>query len=395
MLAMWVPELPFQLACARDAGLRGRPLAFLNPESPRSPVLWFANRRARAEGLAPGDPLDLALRRLPQLRVLDAHPQTWWEAQAFFGDFLQHWTPQGMLLRMGEALVELSGTSRLFGPPQDAAAHLQRELDERVGWQSHGGLSLSATAAQMAARLEHRIQQVGEGFEASFLAPQPLARLPDLAPRIRSRFQRLGLRTFQDLQPMPLSMLCELMPERQAPKLLAQVRGEDRPRLPLLTEPPGSTRTPWRLDPPRLPEDVALASWSLHRLWSDARSPRKLALRWWDVDGEPHHWKAEPEHLLQPPLELARTVELAFRQGATRRLLIRQVELRIHWGLGRARALFQDPRSQKVENLEPALARLRKRYPQHPVRAGWDLAAEDIDHPDRIENLEGLYAKSS
>ncbi len=392
MLAMWVPELPFQLACARDAALRDRPLAFLNPESPRSPVLWFANRRARAEGLAPGDPLDLALRRLPQLRVLDAQPQTWWEAQAFFGDFLQHWTPQGMLLRMGEALVELSGTSRLFGPPQDAAMRIQQELDARVGWQSHGGLSLSATAAQMAARLEHRIQQVAEGAEASFLAPQPLARLPDLAPRIRSRFRRLGLRVFQDLQPMPMPMLCELMPERQAPKLLAQVRGEDRLRLPLLTEPVGSTRTPWRLDPPRLPEEVGLASWSLHRLWSDARSPRKLALRWWDVDGEPHHWKAEPEHLLQPPLELARTVEQAFRQGATRRLLIRQVELRIHWGLGRARALFQDPRSQKVENLEPALARLRKRYPQHPVRAGWELAAEHLDH---IEHLESVYAKSS
>src|SRR5512135_2401014 len=102
---MWVPELPFQLACAREAGLRDRPLAFLNPESPRSPAIWFANRRAREEGLAVGDPLDLALRRLPQLRVLDPQPQTWWEAQAFLGDFLQRWTPQGMLGRMGEALV--------------------------------------------------------------------------------------------------------------------------------------------------------------------------------------------------------------------------------------------------------------------------------------------------
>ena len=25
---MWVPELPFQLACGRDGGLRDRPLAF-------------------------------------------------------------------------------------------------------------------------------------------------------------------------------------------------------------------------------------------------------------------------------------------------------------------------------------------------------------------------------
>ncbi len=45
--------------------------------------------------------------------------------------------------------------------------------------------------------------------------------------------------------------------------------------------------------------------------------------------------------------------------------------------------------------ISPALARLRKRYPQHPVRAGWDLAAENIENPDHIENLEDIYAKSS
>ena len=48
VLAMWVPELPFQLACGRDGGLRDRPLAFLNPESPRSPSLWFRKEIGRA-----------------------------------------------------------------------------------------------------------------------------------------------------------------------------------------------------------------------------------------------------------------------------------------------------------------------------------------------------------
>jgi hypothetical protein len=371
VLAMWVPELPFQLACGRDGGLRDRPLAFLSPESPRSPTLWFVNRLGRAEGLAPGMPMDWALRAAPGLRVLDPAPQVWWEAQGSLGDFLQHWTPQGQLGRLGEALVELQGTQRFFGPLVDTAERMCRELTIRHGWASHGGLSLSATAAQLAARAERHLERVVEGGEAAFLAPQSLRRLPESAPRLQERFHRLGLHRFADLQPMPLHVLCDLVPGRLAPRLLAQVRGEDRPRLPLLADPPGASRTSRRLEPPRLPEEVHLAAWCLERFWSDPRSPRTLTLGWWDVDGEPHGWKASPEELFQSPLALARAMERAFLSLCTRRILVRELELRIHWGLGRARPLFQDPRNQKLERLEPTLAKLRGRYPGQPVQPGW------------------------
>lgn len=379
MLALWVPELPFQLASAREPGISERPLAFLNPETPRSPSLWFVNRRAKAEGAAPGDPLDLALRAVPGLRVLDPTPQTWWQAHAFLGDFLQRWTPQGQLGRLGEALAELKGTEGLHGPAQDAAARILRELRRDQGWRGHGGLSASATAATLAARLEHSVERVSEGGEKAFLAPQPLGRLPDLAPRVHARFQRLGMRRFQDLQPVPVAVVAQLVNERAAPKLLAQVRGEDRLRLPLLAEKPGSSRHPWRLEPPRLPEEIGLAGWCLQRLWKDPRSPRRLALRWWDVDGEPHHWRAPDELLAEPPLLLARAVEAAFQERCLRRALVRQVELRLAWGLGQAPPLFQEVASAKVGRLETSLARLRKRYPEHPVETGWMKAAEALD----------------
>ena len=371
MLAMWVPELPFQLACGLDGGLRDRPLAFLNPESPRSPTLWFVNRLGRAGGLAPGLPMDQALRTVPGLRVLDPSPQIWWEAQGSLGDFLQHWTPQGQLMRMGEALVELQGTQRLFGPLVDTAERMRRELGEQYGWASHGGLSLSATAAQIAAHSENNLERVAEGAEATFLAPQPLRRLPDLAPRLHERFRRLGLRSFGDLQPVPLSVLVELTNPKAAPDLRAQVRGEDRPRLPLLTERPGHARHGWRLQPPRLPEEVALAARCLDWLWSDPRHPRRLVLRWWDVDGELHTWRAAPEDLTAPPLALARRLQQAFLAGATRRLLVREVELRLAWGLGRERGLFQDPLHARLDRLEPTLARLRRRFPDQAILPGW------------------------
>jgi hypothetical protein len=248
---------------------------------------------------------------------------------------------------------------------------MRRELVERHGWASHGGLSLSATAAQFAARIEHQLELVADGAEATFLSPQPLRRLPDLAPRLQERFHRLGLRCFGDLQPVPLPVLAELTNPRLAPDLRAKVRGEDRPKLPLLTERPGHARLGWRLQPPRLPEEVALAARCLEWLWSDPRSPRKLVLCWWDVDGEPHVWRAPPEDLSTPPLALARRLQQAFLAGATRRLLVREVEVRLAWGLGQARGLFQDPLHARLDRLEPALARLRRRFPDRAVLPGW------------------------
>ena len=44
---MWVPEMPFQMACQVDAGLKDRPLAFLSAGPQRTPCLWLVNRLAR------------------------------------------------------------------------------------------------------------------------------------------------------------------------------------------------------------------------------------------------------------------------------------------------------------------------------------------------------------
>ncbi len=374
MLAMWVPELPFQLACQREGSLRERPLAFLGEG--RTPHLWLVNRLARHEGLRAGDPMDEALRRCPGLRVMDPTPQMWWEAQASFGNFLTRWSPQGQMGRMGEALLELKGTTHLFGPPQDTASRMLKELQARMGWMGHGGLSCSATAARVAARLEHQLEPVADGCEAGFLAPHPLARLPDLQLRPQVRLRRLGLLQIGDLQPVPLSTLAQVMPEPDARKVLTQARGEDRPRLPMMADPPGESRHLLRLEPPCLPEAVPLAAWILDRLWNDGRSPRSLELRWWDVDGVLHPWRAEADALARPPLALSRDVEIAFRRLATRRILVHRLEVDLGWGLGRSVSLFQDPSDTRLEALEPALARLRKRYPETPVLPGWVKAAE-------------------
>ena len=370
MLSLWVPELPFQLACGRDSRLLERPLAFLSPQGGSTPTLWLVNRLARSEGVEAGESMDRALRRCPGLEILDPAPQVWWEAQVSFGEFLTRWTPQGSLGRMGEALLELRGTQNLFGNPKDAASLILRELSGSMGWLGHGGLSGSGTAARLAARMEHGLEFVQNGFEASFLAPHPLKVLQNLEAGLLFRLNRLGLYQVRDLQPVPVDMLSHFMQPEKAKSLIQCARGEDRPRLPMLADKPNESRHGWRITPPALPESVPLASWLLDKLWKDQRSPRHIKLNWWDVDGQAHLWTVDEFDLSQPPLVLSRIAETAFRRKSTRRILVHRLETLIAWGLGRQKSLFNNG-GAKLEAIEPALAKLRKRYPEHPVLPGW------------------------
>ena len=380
MLAMWVPEMPFQMACQQDPGLKDRPLAFLSPGPQRTPCLWLVNRLARAEGLAPGEPMDHALRRLPGLRVLDPAPQTWWEAQASLGEFLQHWSPQGLLGRMGEALVDLDGTGRLFGAPQDTAARIQRELAQATGWTSHGGLSRSATAARLATRLEFRaaigLEQVPDGRRAGL--PGPPAPGPPAGPGAPPALA-LPAPGAAPLRRPAAGAPAHPGPAHArgpGPAVLTRARGEDRPRLPMLADPRGNPAIPGVWSPLACPRRCPWPSgaWSVSGTTAAPPAGSPCAGGTWTARptaGRPPRtpWRSRPwpwPGWWRP----------AFRQGAQRRILVHRLELHLAWGLGRARGLFETPLTRKLGALEPALARLRKRFPEQPVLPGWARRGE-------------------
>jgi hypothetical protein len=213
-----------------------------------------------------------------------------------------------------------------------------------------------------------------DGHEASYLAPYPLKLLPSIEGKTQIWLHRLGLVQIGDLQPVPVATLSKFMPQDKAKTVLQCARGEDRPRLPMLADRPGESRHTWRIEPPAVPKEVPLASWLLDKLWRDVRNPQSIRLQWWDADGAAHRWKADGNDLTEPPMVIARTAEAIFRQESERRIIVHRLEAVIGWGLGRQRGLFGEC-NRKLEAIEPALARLRARFPAHPVLPGWAMAA--------------------
>ena len=96
--------------------------------------------------------------------------------------------------------TEITGrdaVARIRQLAQDIAAHMHISI--RVG------VARSKMVAQLAALrcADGQIVVVPGGTEAEFLAPVAIAQVECIAPKVRDRLQRLGLRNFGDIQELP------------------------------------------------------------------------------------------------------------------------------------------------------------------------------------------------
>lgn len=372
MLAVWCPDLPFQLARLREPGLASRPLAFRDPAAKRTPTLWMVDRRGREAGLQAGMPMDLALHRDSGLVVLDPVPSTWLDARAFLGQRLLSFSPSGRLGRFGEGFLDLRGTERLHGPALDAAERIRRDLQRSAGWDAHGGLSRSLTASRLAARAEDQIRLVDDGTERPFLAPHRLGVLPALDTRGRDRLQAFGLHRVAQLQPMAVPDLARLLPATTAFQVLRQATGEDQERLPDLESLPRSETVFRVLHPPQPKHDAGVGPWIHATIWAwrlDGRHLRRLALRWWDEDDAPHS--------LDQPFQgedlrsFSQTIEGRLMLMATRRIRIQRLEAEAWLGDAPAVApLLMEASTEKRLRLEATAMRLQRRFGPDALHAG-------------------------
>lgn len=372
MLAVWIPELPFQLARLREPALVGRPLGFRSPVAGPTARLWMVDRQARSAGLAAGMPVEVALHRDPGLVVLDPAPSSWMDARSFLSGRLLTYSPVGRLGRFGEAFVDLNGTERIHGQSLDAAEHLRRDLRTSAGWEAHGGLSRSLAASRLAAKAEDRVRLVADGAETTFLAPYLLGALPALEARARARLNHFGLHRVGQVQPMEVATLGRVIPPAQAFQVLRQARGEDQEQLPLLEVAPSSAVVQRLHNPARPKHELALGAWVLEETWTwrlDGQFLRRIRLHWWDEDDLAHRFdlpfEGEDLHTF------SRRVEARFVAEAIRRVQIQRVELEAWLGASPAATpLLVEDATRKRLKLEATALRLHRRFGAGALQVG-------------------------
>ena len=165
-----------------DSRLKDRPVIVAPPNAVRAAVYDMSDEAFKT-GVRKGMPLSRALKACPDARIVTPHPEHYERAmRALLGRALPYSPLVEAGAGAGHLFLDLTGSGRLWGPPQDAAWRLRREIRTGLGFDPIWSLAVNKLVAKTASRL---VKPCGEyivkpGDEESFLSPLPVHLLPGL-----------------------------------------------------------------------------------------------------------------------------------------------------------------------------------------------------------------------
>jgi DNA polymerase-4 len=183
-------------------------------------------------------PVRKAQRLCPDLIVLPPNPRLYARASRALHEILRVFAPTIEPRGYGHAFLDLTGTGRIFGPPQDVAARIRREASERLRLPLSVGIATNKLVSQAAIRVDRVVGRSGgravnesqlyvpSGEEGCFLAPQPLEIMPELDPGMRARLEDYQLDFIGEVAVISETALCAVFGSRGR-TLRARAQGID------------------------------------------------------------------------------------------------------------------------------------------------------------------------
>ncbi len=193
---------------ARRPELRGRPV-IVGGRAERRSVVATASYEARACGVRTAMPIARARRLCPQAVFLPtdlrAYAAVHRELLELFGRFTDLVEP----VSIDEAVLDVAGSRRLFGPPRAIAGRIQELVYDEHGLTCTLGVAPNKLLAKLAANLSKPagIGVLNETDVRGRLRDLPVGELFGIGPVTQERLHSLGLTTVGMLQDVPLPFL--------------------------------------------------------------------------------------------------------------------------------------------------------------------------------------------
>lgn len=226
ILHLHLPFLPVALAALADPQLRGRP-AVVAGGGPRAVVL-SASAEARAAGITKGMAVSQARRVCRGVAVAPFEPGRVNAAQGRVDELAGRFTPLWETARPGHVYLDMTGSTRLFGPPRDTAARIAREVAQLLSLSATVGVAQNKLVASIASRVlrTEGVCDVIPGAEAAFLAPLPVGMLPGLGEKRSLVLRDWNVRSIGELRAIPAHRLVSVFGQAGA-TLIDRANGID------------------------------------------------------------------------------------------------------------------------------------------------------------------------
>jgi DNA polymerase-4 len=172
-------------------------------------VVAAASYEARKFGVHSAMPIRTAKRLCPHAIFLRGRHERYSEYSDKMYRIFCEFTPVVEMVSIDEGYLDLTGCERLHGSAFRAADKLIRTVKERTGLNCSVGVSTSHLVSKIASdqAKPHGLLYVLPGYEANFLAPLPIRRMPGIGKVTEPELRSLGITTIGDLQQMGLEKL--------------------------------------------------------------------------------------------------------------------------------------------------------------------------------------------
>jgi len=188
--------------------LKGKPVVVGGRPDQRG-VVASASYEARTFGLRAGMPLTTASRLCPQAIFIQGSFPKYQVASQRFMAILADFSPYLEPVSLDEAYLDVTGFESLYGSIHQMAVAMKKRIKDELGLCASIGIASCKVVAKVASELSKPdgLLEVAVGQERSFLSPLPVTKLPGIGKKTERILNGLGINTIGKLSTMPLSAL--------------------------------------------------------------------------------------------------------------------------------------------------------------------------------------------
>lgn len=185
----------------------GKPLIVGGPQA--RGVVSAASYEARKFGVHSAMPIWKARQLCPHGIYVPVNGAACAKASRQALEIYQQYTPRLDPISIDEACLDMTGSLKLFGPPDQIAREIQRRIKEELGLSLSIGIAPNRLIAKMASDWDKPagLTIVAPEDLPQILRPLEVRKLAGIGPVTAERLQHLGISTIGQLQGIPLRLL--------------------------------------------------------------------------------------------------------------------------------------------------------------------------------------------
>jgi DNA polymerase-4 len=206
----------------------GKPVIVGGVPGDRRTVVSTASYEARKYGVHSAMPVARAYELCPHGIFLRGRMKRYQEKSREVMDIFMEFTPELRQISIDEAFLDITGTERIFGPPEELARKLKNAVRERTGLTISTGSASNKYVAKIASGISKPdgCFVVKTGGEENFMRSLTVDKIWGAGGKAQAKFKKYKYTTCDDIYKIPLQRLCSVFGNAFGIFLYRAVRGE-------------------------------------------------------------------------------------------------------------------------------------------------------------------------